>query len=723
MNAPRAHIRGASIPDANSAPRSSNANAVVRARIRPVHILAGIVSLAGAAVLAAALGRSAGRHSPVGGLGAFDSLDVWLMTAGVVVGELLPLKIPRRGNDEEITFSTTFSFALLLSVGLVPAAVAQGSASVIQDLVARKPVWRITFNVGQYTLSLAAAALVLRLIGFSPSFGVGALSAGDLPAILLAMPVFFVVNVGIVGVVISLYQQIGVREYFRGDIVFSAATGAILLSLSPIVVAALDSSPVVFPLFALPLLGVYRGGRQAARSEHQANHDALTGLTNRTLFGALVTDALRRAPDRGPLAVLLMDLNRFKEVNDTLGHRSGDLLLQQVGRRLQHPLREGDVVARLGGDEFAILLSDLPHRDAAESIAERLHQTLEGAFTIDGYTLEVDASIGVARYPEDGADVDTLLQRADVAMYRAKENHVPYLTYSAEHDHHTPARLALVSDLHRAVDGEELVLWYQPQVDLERDELAGVEGLVRWRHPTLGLLQPDAFIEMAEHTGLIKPLTLRVLDEALRQCHLWLDGGLDLRVAINLSARALLDPRLPEEVELLLRKWSLGPESLKLEITESSLMADPAMALLVTRELSAQGIALAIDDFGTGYSSLAYLKELPVREIKIDKSFVINMATSRSDAVIVRSTVDLGHNLGLDVVAEGVEDERSLAELRALGCNLAQGYYLSPPVPPDQLVRWIAGRNDAPTVTGRPIPLHAVAADGGDALRATGGAV
>jgi diguanylate cyclase (GGDEF)-like protein len=537
------------------------------------------------------------------------------------------------------------------------------------------------------------------------------------------MPVFFVVNVGIVGVVISLYQQIGVREYFRGDIAFSAATGAILLSLSPIVVAALDSSPVVFPLFALPLLGVYRGGRQAARSEHQANHDALTGLTNRTLFGALVTDALRRAPDSGPLAVLLMDLNRFKEVNDTLGHRYGDLLLQQVGRRLQHPLRQRDVVARLGGDEFAILLTDLPHRDAAESIAERLHQTLEGAFTIEGYTLEVDASIGVARYPEDGADVDTLLQRADVAMYRAKENHLPYLTYSAEHDHHTPARLALVSDLRRAVDGEELVLWYQPKVDLQRDEVAGVEGLVRWRHPTLGLLQPNAFIETAEHTGLIKPLTFRVLDEALRQCHSWQERGLDLPVAINLSARALLDRRLPEEIELLLRKWCLGPESLKLEITESSLMADPAMALLVSGELSAQGIALAIDDFGTGYSSLAYLKQLPVREIKIDKSFVTNMTTSRSDAVIVRSTVDLGHNLGLDVVAEGVEDERSLAELRALGCNLAQGYYLSPPVPPDQLVRWIASRNDAPTVTHRPIPLHAVAADRGDALRATGGAV
>jgi diguanylate cyclase (GGDEF)-like protein len=722
MDASRAHDRGASIPDVSSPPPRAGARLLVRGRVRPVHLFAGIVSLAGTGVLAAVLGRSSVTSSPFGGLGAFNSLNVWLMAAGVAVGELFPLKIPHRGNDEEITFSTTFSFALLLSVGLVPAAVAQGSASVIQDLLARKPIWRITFNVGQYTLSLAAAALALRLIGFRPHGGVGALTGKDLAAIVVAMPVFFVVNTGIVGIVISLYQGIGVREYFRGDLVFSGATGAVLLSLSPIVVAALDSSPVVFPLFALPLLGVYRGGRQAARSEHQANHDALTGLTNRTLFGSLVADALRRAPDSGPLAVLLMDLNRFKEVNDTLGHRFGDLLLQQVGRRLQHPLRAGDVVARLGGDEFAILLSDLPHRDAAESIAERLQQTLEGPFTIDGYTLEVDASIGIARYPEDGADVDTLLQRADVAMYRAKENHLPHLTYSAEHDHHTPARLALVADLRRAVDGDELVLWYQPKVDLARNEVAGVEGLVRWRHPTLGLLQPDAFIETAEHTGLIKPLTLRVLDEALQQCHSWKERGLDLRVAINLSARALLDRRLPAEVELLLRKWCLGPESLRLEITESSLMADPTMALLVTRELSAHGIALAIDDFGTGYSSLAYLKQLPVREIKIDKSFVMNMATSRSDAVIVRSTVDLGHNLGLDVVAEGVEDERTLAELRALGCNVAQGYYVSPPLPPDQLERWLAGRHGAPAAIGPPIPLRPTAADRPDALRASGGA-
>jgi diguanylate cyclase (GGDEF)-like protein len=720
MDAPWAHVWGASIPDTNSPPPHAAPRRRARGPIRLVHLFAGMVSVAGLGVLGAALVSSSRPSSPFAGLKAFDGLNVWLMTAGVVVGELLPLKIPRRGNDEEITFSTTFSFALLLSVGFAPAAVAQGAASVIQDLLARKPIWRVAFNVGQYTVSLAAASLVLRLIGFLPSPDVSALNGRDLAAILVAMAVFFAVNTGIVGVVISLYQEIGIREYFRGDLVFSAATGAILLSLSPIVVAALSSSPAVFPLFAFPLLGVYRGGRQAARSEHQANHDSLTGLTNRTLFSSLVTDALRRGAETAPLAVLLMDLNRFKDVNDTLGHRFGDLLLQQVGLRLQHPLRDGDVVARLGGDEFAILLGDLPDRDTAERIAERLHKTLEGPFTIDGYTLEVDASIGIARYPDDGKDVDTLLQRADVAMYRAKENHLPQLTYSAEHDHHTPARLGLVSDLRRAVDNEELVLWYQPQVDLRRDEVVGVEGLVRWCHPTLGLLQPDAFIETAERTGLIKALTYRVLDLALRQCHSWKERGLDLRVAINLSARALLDRRLPDEIELRLRKWGLEPESLRLEITESSLMADPTMALLVTKELSAQGIALAIDDFGTGYSSLAYLRQLPVREIKIDKSFVMSMATSRSDAVIVRSTVDLGHNLGLVVVAEGVEDQRSLAQLRALGCDTAQGYYLSPPIPADQVEHWVAGRRGAPAGMTPPIPLRPVAADEAATVPAVG---
>ncbi len=625
-------------------------------------------------------------------LAPFTRLSVLLLTAGVLLGELVPLKIPRRGDDEEITISTSFSFALLLSAGFAPAVLAQSGASVIQDMAARKPLWRVGFNVGQYTLSLAAGWGVLRLMSSSPTLG-PQIVAAEIPALIVGAIVFFAVNMGIVGVIIALYQQMAIAEYFRSDIAFSAATGAVLLSLSPIMVATLDSSPAVFPLFVFPLLAVFYGGRQAARSEHQATHDALTELPNRVRFHDLVDRAIAPRTEDERLAVLLLDLNRFKEINDTLGHHYGDLLLEQVARRLKHPLREHDVVARLGGDEFGVLLGELPHTGVAADIADRLHRSLDRPFEVEGLMLEIDASIGIARFPDDGTDVETLVQRADVAMYRAKESHAPYLTYSEEYDHHTPERLALVADLRRAVDGDaELVVWYEPKLDLRGPVIASVEALVRWQHPTLGLLQPSAFIEMAEHTGLIKPLTLRVLDHVLGQLQAWKKRGLELEVAVNLSARVLADRRFPHEAVKRIASSGISPESLKLEITESSIMADPPAALAVIDQLHGAGISLAIDDFGTGYSSLALLKQLPVSQIKIDRSFVANMAASKDDSVIVRSTIELGHNLGLEVVAEGVEDQASLEQLERLGCDLAQGYYLSPPLPAEQFERWLRGR-------------------------------
>jgi diguanylate cyclase (GGDEF)-like protein len=633
-------------------------------------------------------------------LKVFTQLSVLLLTAGVLLGELLPLKIPRRGDDEEITISTSFSFALLLTAGFAPAALAQSTASVLQDIGARKPLWRIAFNIGQYTLSLAAAWSALQLLSATPDVVGHHFGAPEIPELVAAAAVFFVVNTGIVGVIIALYQDMAIADYFRSDLAFSAATGAVLLSLSPIMVAALDSSPAVFPLFVFPLLAVFYGGREAARSEHQATHDALTRLPNRVRFHDLVGRAIKPLAKDERVAVLLMDLNRFKDINDTLGHHYGDLLLEQVALRLQGPLRDGDVVARLGGDEFGVLLAELPHVGVAADIADRLHRSLEQSFEVDGFMLEIDVSIGIARYPEDGTDVETLLQRADVAMYRAKECHAPYLTYSKEYDHHTPERLALVADLRRAIDAEnELVVWYEPKLQLQSAAVTSVEGLVRWQHPTLGLLQPSAFIEMAEHTGLIKPLTLLVIDRALGQCQDWREQGLDLEVAVNLSARALADRRFPTEVTKLIAKWGLPPDRLKFEITESSIMADPPAALWVIEQLHAAEISLAIDDFGTGYSSLAMLKQLPVSQIKIDKSFVMNMAASKDDSLIVRSTIELGHNLGLEVVAEGVEDRASLAELERLGCDLVQGYHLSPPLSAEQLERWLRGREQWPGAT------------------------
>ncbi len=434
---------------------------------------------------------------------------------------------------------------------------------------------------------------------------------------------------------------------------------------------------------------------QAQVNEHQALHDALTDLPNRTLFHDRVGQAIASARrEHLPVAVMIMDLDRFKEVNDTLGHSSGDELLEQVGVRLRAALRESDTVARLGGDEFGVLLPRVVDSAAAVAVARKLRKALEEPFTIHGLALQIEASVGIALYPEHGDDVHSLLQRADVAMYVAKEHPGGCEVYAKERDDYSPDRLTLLTELRRAIDVGELVLHYQPKADLKTGHVTGVEALVRWNHPQRGLVRPDEFIPLAQKTGVIVPLTFFVLNDALRQCRTWLLEGLDLCVGVNLSARNLLDVHLPDTVGELLTKWEVPPSLLELEITESTILADPVRAMNILSRLSGMGIRLAIDDFGTGYSSLAYLKRLPVDELKIDKSFVQGMEEDENDAVIVRSTIDLGRNLGLRVVAEGVETAEAWRQLAALGCDVAQGYYLSRPVPANELAAWLRARRE-----------------------------
>ncbi len=429
---------------------------------------------------------------------------------------------------------------------------------------------------------------------------------------------------------------------------------------------------------------------QSEVNEHQALHDALTDLPNRTLFHDRVGQALAVAKrEHIPVGVMIMDLDRFKEVNDTLGHASGDELLKQAGDRLREALRESDTVARLGGDEFGVLLPKVVDSAAAVSVARKLRKALEAPFTIHGLALQMEASVGIALYPEHGEDVHSLLQRADVAMYVAKEHPGGCEVYARERDEYSPDRLTMLTELRRGIDAGELVLHYQPKADLRTGAVVGVEALVRWSHPSRGLVGPDEFIPLAQKTGVIVPLTFFVLNEALRQCRTWQLEGLNLRVGVNLSARNLLDVNLPDTVGELLAKWEVPPSHLELEITESTILADPIRAMHVLSRLSGMGVRLAIDDFGTGYSSLAYLKRLPVDELKIDKSFVQGMEADENDAVIVRSTIDLGRNLGLRVVAEGVETTEAWRQLAALGCDVAQGYYLSRPVPAAELVAWL----------------------------------
>jgi diguanylate cyclase (GGDEF)-like protein len=418
------------------------------------------------------------------------------------------------------------------------------------------------------------------------------------------------------------------------------------------------------------------------RLRRQALHDALTGLPNRTLLHGRAERVLRGDE---PAAMLLIDLDRFKEVNDTLGHDYGDALLVEVSQRLHATLRRDDTLARLGGDEFAVLVAGVPDRATVIDVAGRLQDALRRPFALRGVAVELEASIGVALHPEHGRTAGALLQRADVAMYDAKRGGHGVSTYAPERDPYSADRLGLLAELRRAIERDELVLHYQPKISLSSRELTGVEALVRWQHPTRGLLGPDEFVPFAERTGAVADLTTWVVDRALAQHRTWRAEGIDLPVAVNLAAANIVDVGLPAVVAGLLERHGVAGERLECEISEHTVMADPVRASDVLDGLRALGVRLSLDDFGTGHSSLAYLKRLPLDEVKIDRSFVAGMAEDENDAVIVRSTIDLARNLGLEVVAEGVETAEIMRTLADLRCDTAQGYHISRPLPAGEL--------------------------------------
>ncbi len=427
------------------------------------------------------------------------------------------------------------------------------------------------------------------------------------------------------------------------------------------------------------------------KAAHQATHDSLTGLPNRALFIDRLQQATIAAKrDNTFFAVLILDMDRFKDVNDTLGHYNGDRLLKQVGLRLSGVLRESDTLARIGGDEFGFILPKLKGSDDVNKVARKIKKSLTGTFAIEDLSFEVQASIGATLYPENGKDADTLIQRADVAMYAAKQNKSGYALYSKDFDKHSPRRLTLMGELRQAIISDELVLHYQPKVTSETGTLHAVEALVRWNHPSHGMIPPDEFIPLAERTGLIEELTVWVLKSALRQGSIWHKKKMDIGIAVNVSALSLLNPEFSEVLTGLLTAFNFPASSLFLEITETSIMVDPERSLAILDRIHQKGVNLSIDDFGTGYSSLAYLKKLPVSELKIDKSFVTDMLINESDATIVNATIQLGHNLGMKVVAEGVEHQQTFNTLRSMGCDLQQGYFISKAVLPDSITNWVS---------------------------------
>ncbi|HEX8003757.1 MAG TPA: EAL domain-containing protein [Mycobacteriales bacterium] len=466
---------------------------------------------------------------------------------------------------------------------------------------------------------------------------------------------------GIVGM-LAAYERMGnVRRFGRVDV-------QLLEALAAQAGATLESARLV------------------QRLRHEAAHDTLTGLGNWTALRDRIDASIAAG---GAVALVLVDLDRFKDVNDTLGHHNGDVLLVELARRLARYCGDRAIVGRLGGDEFAVVLSEGSDADTAARVARDLSVVIAHPVVLEGVRIEMAASIGIAVYPEHGADSAALLQRADVAMYTAKATHAGVAVYQPSEDHVSARRLVLAGELRRAIDNDGLVVAYQPKASLEDGRIVGLEALLRWQHPDLGFVTPDEFIPLAERTGLIVPLTTYVLDRALRQCAQWLVDGFDCGVAVNISVRNLLDSDLPDEIGALLVRHGVEPRRLTLEITESSVMADPARAIDVLERLHRIGIRLSVDDFGTGYSSLTYLKRLPVDEVKIDKSFVLTMATDAGDAAIVRSIIDLGGSLGLTVVAEGVEDTAAWERLAELGCDLIQGYALCRPGAGGDLTRWM----------------------------------
>jgi len=428
--------------------------------------------------------------------------------------------------------------------------------------------------------------------------------------------------------------------------------------------------------------------------EYLALHDPLTGLPNRILLQDRLLQAVRGTHREGaPFALMIMDLDGFKDVNDSLGHHAGDQLLREMGARLQKTLRHSDVAVRLGGDEFAFLLPTVATAEHVELLARKLLDIIEEPVVLGGQKARVTASMGAVLFPMHGVEVGDLLRRADRAMYEAKRQHAGFLLFTTSMEDEGDDRLRLQGDLERAIAVGELVLHYQPKIDLLTNKVSGVEALVRWQHPQLGLLPPDRFVPLAESTRLIKPLTLDVLRQAIRQARLWMDAGRPLPIAVNVSVVNLDDPGFVEELNRLLQAAAIPRGLIELEITETALMRDPERARSCIQQLADMGVRVSIDDFGTGYSSMTYLRKLAVAKIKIDKSFVLDMGVSRNDSVIVRSIIDLGHSLGLKVVAEGVESAESLQVLTNLGCDFAQGYHFAKALEVSALEAWMAARS------------------------------
>jgi diguanylate cyclase (GGDEF)-like protein len=621
----------------------------------------------------------------------------YVLAVLLFAGELRRMLVVRRdGDSDRLTVSSTFAVALVLTGPLCLALLTQVAASALDDVRQRRGALRVAFNVGQYALTLGAVHLAFTIPQVGPQLGAAqeATAVALAPAV-VAAATYFIANNLLVGIVFALVSGQSLVEVLREDLRVHGLDSAIMLGLAPVAAATISHSLAFAPFVVLPLLGVERNARIASQRQHEALHDGLTGLPNRSLFQLRAERAIAdAAASQSTVAVMLVDLDHFKDVNDTLGHHVGDGLLREVANRLAAALPEL-TIARLGGDEFAVLVPEVATPADVLSLAQRAMAQLREPFVAEGIRLGVYASIGFAIFPDDARDLHTLVQRADVALYRAKESRNDVQSYRSDVDPHSIHRLSLHGDLHAAVDGPDLGMVYQPQVDARTGRFVGVEALMRWNHPLHGQISPELFIPLAESSGLIEPLTRRAVRWSLAALSALREQQGDFSIAVNLSARMLADLDVPQWLAQSLADAALAPEHLTIEVTESTISSDPHRAMLVLAQLREIGVRLAIDDFGTGYSSLSYLTRLQPDEIKIDKSFVRQMRTDSNSAVIVRSTIELAHALGLATVAEGVEDRHTYDALSELGCDRMQGYHIARPMPASTLQTWCAAASSS----------------------------
>jgi diguanylate cyclase (GGDEF)-like protein len=617
-----------------------------------------------------------------------------LLVALVVLGEARPV-LSRRETDGA-SLGLAFATALYAVDCWQDAVLAQGLAMLVAEL-GRRHAWnRVAFNVTQQTVSYAVGGLLFTLLttrhGQYATTG-NVLAPARVSALIGTAAVVVVVNHVLVWLCVSALRGVPFMLQLRRDGWRQTRSSAAMVCLAPLVVG-LTMHHAWLLLCLLPAIYVVHGSTaERWEREWESKHDLLTGLPNGRQLRAEGDRALEEAArTRGEVAVLLLDLDRFKDVNDTLGHLIGDQLLRVVASRLSACVGSQGTLARWSGDEFVVLLPHVRSDQDALAAARRIAECFTIPFQLEAYTLDLECSIGVAEYPRDADDFEQLLQRADVAMYQAKRSRSGISGYEAGRDQNTPDRLALLGDLRRALAGGELQLHYQPKVSFTGGQVVGFEGLVRWNHATRGPVNPEEFVQLAEQTGLMSTLTSYVVERALAQAAVWWRSGLSVPVAVNVSMRDIHAPNFVNSIQEGLAKHGVPAAALQLEITERVLLQDPQRAKATLEKLDALGVNLSLDDFGTGYSSLVLLRSVPVREIKIDKSFVARLAHDAEDAAIVRSTVDLAHSLGLKVVAEGVEDDVTWQRLAELGCDIAQGWLLAKALPAHEATAWLNRR-------------------------------